>query len=65
MKNETKRFKDPLYNYIVVDADICSSIIDSKYFQRLRRIEQTSMRCLYPSARHDRFIHSLGTYHLA
>lgn len=65
MQNQTKMFKDPLYDYIVVDADICSSIIDNKYFQRLRRIEQTSMRCLYPSARHDRFIHSLGTYHLA
>lgn len=23
------------------------------------------MRCLYPSARHDRFIHSIGIYHLA
>lgn len=23
------------------------------------------MRCLYPSARHDRFIHSIGVYHLA
>ena len=59
-----KIFKDPLYNYISVDSDICEKIIDNKYFQRLRRIEQTSMRCLYPSARHDRFIHSLGTYHL-
>ena len=60
-----KIFKDPLYNYIYVDEDICTNIIDNKYFQRLRRIEQTSMRCLYPSARHDRFIHSLGTYNLA
>ena len=62
---QTKIIKDPLYDYIAVDQDICENIIDSKYFQRLRRIEQTSMRCLYPSARHDRFIHSLGVYHLA
>lgn len=60
-----KVFKDPLYDYISIDSDICEKIIDSKYFQRLRRIEQTSMRCLYPSARHDRFIHSIGVYHLA
>lgn len=60
-----KVFKDPLYDYIKIDNDICEKIIDNKYFQRLRRIEQTSMRCLYPSAWHDRFIHSIGVYHLA
>lgn len=60
-----KVFKDPLYDYINIDNDICDKIIDSQYFQRLKRIEQTSMRCLYPSARHDRFIHSIGVYHLA
>lgn len=60
-----KMFKDPLYDYIFIDNNICEYIIDSPYFQRLRRIEQTSMRCLYPSARHDRFIHSIGVYHLA
>ena len=61
----SKVFKDPLYDYIKIDNDICEKIIDNRYFQRLRRIEQTSMRCLYPSARHDRFIHSIGVYHLA
>ena len=60
-----KVFKDPLYDYIRIDNNVCEKIIDDKYFQRLRRIEQTSMRCLYPSARHDRFIHSIGVYHLA
>ena len=60
-----KVFKDPVHGYISVDEDIVDLIIDSKYFQRLRRIEQTSMRCVYPSARHDRFAHSLGTYYLA
>ena len=68
-KKDTNRFakifKDPLYDYVEIDNDICDKIIDSKYFQRLKRIEQTSMRCLYTSARHDRFIHSIGVYHLA
>ena len=62
---ESKVFKDPVHGYIPIDEDIVNKIIDNKYFQRLRRIEQTSMRCLYPSARHDRFSHSLGTYYLA
>ena len=60
-----KIVKDPLYGYISIDADIFEEIIDTNYFQRLRRIEQTSMRCLYPTARHDRFVHSIGTYYLA
>ena len=39
--------------------------IDSVEFQRLKWIEQGSFRVLYPGARHDRFIHSLGTFFLA
>jgi len=60
-----KVFKDPVHGYIPVEEDIVDLIIDSRYFQRLRRIEQTSIRCVYPSARHDRFAHSLGVYYLA
>ena len=61
----TKVIRDPVHGYLKIDKDILNSIVDNKYFQRLRRIEQTSMRCLYPAARHDRFIHSLGVYHLS
>ena len=60
-----KVFRDTIHGYIEIEKDIVSSIIDTALFQRLRRIEQTSMRCLYPAARHDRFIHSIGTFHLA
>ena len=60
-----KIVKDPLYGYISIDTDIFEQVIDTRFFQRLRRIEHTSMRCLYPSARHDRFVRSIGTYHLA
>ena len=60
-----KLFRDPVHNYIKIPSSLCVDFIDSYLFQRLRAIEQTSMRCLYPGARHDRFIHSLGTYHLA
>ena len=60
-----KLFRDPVHNYIKIPSSLCDDFIDTYLFQRLRAIEQTSMRCLYPGARHDRFIHSLGTYHLA
>ncbi len=59
-----KVFRDSVHGYIKILDDWCRRFIDTPTFQRLRHIEQTSMRCLFPSARHDRFIHSLGTYHL-
>ena len=48
----------------MVSDELIKNIIDTPTFQRLRRIEQTSIRSVYPSARHDRFIHSLGVYHI-
>lgn len=62
---QKKIIKDSLQGYIYIDRIIFEKIIDTDIFQRLRRIEQTSMRCLYPAARHDRFIHSMGVYNLA
>ena len=59
-----KRILDSVHGYINVDKDYCEHIIDTEHFQRLRRIEQTSTRAIFPSARHDRFIHSLGVFHL-
>ncbi len=61
---KNKTFKDNVHGYIEVPLEFVNHFIDSEIFQRLRYIEQTSMRVLYPSARHDRFIHSLGTFHL-
>ena len=60
---KTKSFKDTVHGYIQVEEPYWR-IIDTAEFQRLKWIEQTSYRVLYPSARHDRFIHSIGTYHL-
>ena len=48
----------------MVDEKFVDHIIDTRLFQRLRRVEQTSIRAVYPSARHDRFIHSLGVFHI-
>lgn len=60
----TKQFKDPIYGYIEIDSDIVSQIIDTPGFQRLRNIRQTSYAPLYPSAVHNRFVHSLGVFYL-
>jgi HD superfamily phosphohydrolase len=60
----TKVFRDPVHGYINVPLEYCTSFIDDLVFQRLRHIEQTSIRALYPAARHDRFIHSLGVMYL-
>lgn len=64
MTEKYKRILDSVHGYIYIPESYCDNIIDTVYFQRLRRIEQTSGRSLFPSARHDRFIHSLGVYHL-
>lgn len=59
-----KRILDTVHGYIMIPNEFVKYIIDTKYYQRLRRIEQTSIRSVYPSARHDRFIHSLGVFHI-
>lgn len=61
---EYKRLKDPIYGYIQIPMNYMTGIVDSATFQRLRRIIQTSYSPLYSSAVHNRFVHSLGVYHL-
>lgn len=58
-----KQFKDPIYGYIEVDSQYIA-LINLAEFQRLRNIRQTSYASLYPSALHNRFVHSLGVFHL-
>lgn len=59
-----KTFLDTVHGYITVPKSFCDAFIDTPNFQRLRRIEQLSSRSLFPCARHDRFVHSLGVYHI-
>ena len=61
---DAKIFKDSVHGYISVPKCFVEHLIDTKEFQRLRNIDQTGMRVLYPSAKHDRFSHSLGVFHL-
>jgi HD superfamily phosphohydrolase len=56
--------KDPIYKLIELEDEFIP-IVDNPYFQRLRNIKQNALLFyVYPSAKHDRFSHSLGTYHL-
>ena len=59
-----KNIRDSVLGNIHVPVEIITDFVDTPEFQRLRRVEQTAIRSIYPSARHDRFIHSLGVYHI-
>lgn len=61
---ECKRLKDPIYGYISIPTRYMNGVIDTSCFQRLRRIIQTSYSPLYSSAVHNRFVHSMGVFHL-
>lgn len=64
--NETKVFRDPIYGYIKIEDEIIWKLVQTKEFQRLRRIHQlggTSM--VFHTAEHSRFSHSLGVYEIA
>ena len=60
----TKLIKDPLHGYISVPTIYMKKIVDTCGFQRLRSIRQTSYDSLYPGSSHNRFIHSIGVFHL-
>ena len=57
--------RDPIHGFIYRDLKE-KKIVDSKVFQRLRRLKQLAMASLvYPGAVHTRFDHSLGAFHIA
>lgn len=59
-----KTILDAVHGHISVPEKFFYHFIDTPNFQRLRRIEQLSSRSLFPCARHDRFVHSIGVYHI-
>jgi len=61
---DQKVFMDSVHGYIYVPKCFVDELIDTDAFQRLRNVDQTGMRMLYPNAKHDRFSHSLGVFHL-
>jgi uncharacterized protein len=70
--DEVHLIADPLYRYIRITVGggagetTEADIIDRPWVQRLKRIHQLqSAWWVFPTAEHSRFVHSLGTMHLA
>ena len=65
MMEQTYRIRDPIHGLIEL-SETEVKLINTKVFQRLRRIRQLAMAFLvYPSALHTRFEHSIGVMHIA
>jgi uncharacterized protein len=67
-----QRIRDPLHDLIEFDVersqleDVLWRIIQTRPFQRLRRIKQLGFSDLvYPGATHSRLLHSVGVFHTA
>lgn len=61
-----KVFRDPVHGYIHVQHRVIMELIDSREFQRLRRIKQLGTSSFtFHGAEHSRFNHSLGVYEIA
>ena len=62
---EVKVLRDPVHGYIHVDLEVVWNVINSAWFQRLRRIRQLGgANMVYHCAEHTRFGHSLGVYEI-
>ncbi|HRZ42572.1 MAG TPA: HD domain-containing protein [Bacteroidales bacterium] len=65
LAEKRKIINDPVHGFISLQGDLVWKIIDSLWFQRLRRIKQLGLTHLvYPGALHTRFHHSIGAVHL-
>ncbi len=71
MAGEKRRIRDPIHGLIVFDFGnsvdkLAWKLIQTKEFQRLRRIRQLGVsELVFPSATHTRFAHSIGVFHNA
>ncbi len=62
---EGKAIRDPIWGYIHIPPDFVP-LVDAEEFQRLRDISQLGhVLLVYPGARHSRFEHALGVFHIA
>jgi len=62
---EAKIINDPVFGFIRIPSGLLYGIVEHPLFQRLNRINQLGLASVvYPGARHTRFQHSLGAFHL-
>ena len=60
-----KIINDPVFGFIKIPRGLLYNIVQHPLFQRLNRINQLGLASVvYPGARHTRFQHSLGAFHL-
>ena len=63
--NEHKIINDPVFGFIKIPRGLLYDIVEHPMMQRLNRINQLGLASVvYPGARHTRFQHSLGAFHL-
>ena len=63
--SEVKVLRDPVHGYVHIDLQVVWDIVNSSWFQRLRRIRQLGgAYVVYHCAEHTRFSHSLGVYEI-
>ncbi|KRL37720.1 hydrolase [Liquorilactobacillus uvarum DSM 19971] len=60
-----KVLRDPIHNYIFIQHQIILDLINTREFQRLRRIRQLgTASSTFHGAEHSRFTHSVGVYEI-
>lgn len=60
-----KIINDPVFGFIKIPCGVLYDIVQHPLLQRLNRINQLGLAfVVYPGARHTRFQHSLGAFHL-
>ena len=63
--NEHKIINDPVFGFIKIPRGLLYDVVQHPLMQRLNRINQLGLASVvYPGARHTRFQHSLGAFHL-
>ena len=63
--NDSKIINDPVFGFIKIPRGLLYDIVRHPLMQRLNRINQLGLASVvYPGARHTRFQHSLGAFHL-
>nr|WP_276057327.1 HD domain-containing protein [Fructobacillus sp. CRL 2054] len=63
---QEKVLRDPIHDFIHIQDKLILDLINTKEFQRLRRVQQLGVsNSIFHGATHDRFGHCAGAYELA